>query len=1134
MDSPRPAQSAAHDPSPPAHPSGVRHAADSLRARYRQNEHDADEERWRAGLLRFVREMARRSASCVTLEELLRFCALQACDLLQAIDCALSVRATATLPLHAVTARPDAASPSAFLHDSPLTEALDRHEEIHLDAASAAPYEDHAIRQWHTGPILGLPLFVDETVIGALHVAWPENAHPPDHLERARAREVAAEIAVAVKGALRLFETQMKTREVERSREEVRGYFQQIGTAMSAALNLDQLLRLIVNLCIRATQADGGSVYLIEGGRMRQRVAVGPQTGAPVPHLRESLLGWGDRDGLTSRVARTEPEGSPTALPVRAFLGIPLTVKAEIRGQINLYRHRLSDFPPDEVALLTTFAGQAALAIENAQAFRLESQRAREATLLYRGARSIAGAATLSDVLRASATQMMRVTEADRCLIYLRVESAAERHRGEFRLAHSVGLSADQSEFFRVLEMRPTQFSSALWDALRRGKEAFLASAPHDSPALTQLFELLPGNACLLVPLLADEEMLGLVYLDDSNVARTYDASQLRLTMTLAIQAATAMQRTQLVERQSENFEQLKALHEVSTAVTGTLSLPRVLKMVVEKAGELLGNHSCALMVQTGEEGPLELRESTNLPPHLQDAALQERIASECLRRKRPVIYHLHDTSERRRPRPNAVEITAALRSNGLGGCLVVPLMARRKMVGVLNCFAHAGHRFDAAAVRLMRSFANQAAGALENAHLHEVVKDKLAQLGTLFEVGKAITSTLQLDRVLQTVTEQVLAVMGADGCAILLLDEQASTLRMRASSGLGPQHARRSFSLGSGFLGLAAQTGRPMMLVDDATIPPSSGDELFGSGSFPETVRRDGMRSILAVPLTVRGRLIGLINIYERRVHYHDPAEISLLTTLSSQAAIAIENARLYHEKNEVAQLLRSILLPREKFHHARVEVGHRFISSQELAGDYYEMFPISAHRAAFCIADVSGKGPKAAVYAARARYIVKSYAQAGYSPAEVVSMLNRLICPETEPEMFITLFYGEIDLERGELEYTSAGHEPAIVWSARRQKVRLLESRDLVIGVDAGRAYKHSRSRLDPGDLLVLYTDGVTEARREGVDEAFGLKRLRALVSEHANLAPQALADRITTTVQRFAHRKLHDDFSLMVVRV
>jgi GAF domain-containing protein len=1118
---------------------------DTLRQITRRLEEERDESRRRERHLQFVRELAHRSGGRTDLDSYVEFCVRGLCSLLKLDKCALLVTQSGALSPQVQAFHPPPAERPLLLSDPITAQVLEEGGEFQSDDLSqlGLDVEESALLGWHAGSLFALPLTVEDKPYGVLFLARAAAPGAFHSTDVSLAREVASEVAMAIDGALRFHSMERKARQIERSREEIRSYFHQIGAAMSSALNLNQLLRLIVNLCIRITQADAGSLYLIENHRLRQQVMVGPERGADVPapyHVRESLMGWGENTfGTAGSAPRFRP--SPDLLvpkkggqtEIRSFLGVPLIIKDEVKGQLNIYTQNRREFTPEEVALLTAFAGQAALAIENAQIFEFESQRAREATLLYRAARAIALSTDLEEVLGVSVAQLVRITEADRCMIFL-----VQDRPGEFKVAHCTGLSSDQEEFFSVYRLKASHFSPEMWENFTRGRQIFLTGPPADCPSLARFFALVPTNTCLLVPLLAKENLLGLLYLDDSKMARYFDSSQIRMVMTLSIQIATAIQRARLLSQLRENLDQFKALHQVSTAINGTLSLPRVLNMAVEKAGELLSVPACALLVAMQDQPTLRLLETRGLPEALTDPGLQNLMAQRAVERKRPTTFYLAPAGERPRVDPeNSVDtspseaeedpglpqIVTALALSGLGGILAVPLIVRRKIVGVLNCFCRTGHHFSSQEIRLIRSFANQAAAALENARLHEIVKDKLHELASLFEVGKAITSTLQLDRVLETITENVQRVMNADATAIMLLDAEHKQLQMKTSINLGRHHTSRSVSLGKGIAGIAAKTGRPMILVDE---------ESGQAATFPEAVRKDGLRTILSVPMAARGHVIGLINVYHKKIHYHEPGEISLLTTLSTQAAIAIENARLYQDKHQVSELLRSILMPREQFEHPHIEVGHRFIPSLELAGDYYEMLPLGNERAAFCIADVSGKGPRAAIYAARAKYILKSYILAGYSPREVLTMLNRLITPETETEMFITLFCAEVDLPNGVLTYSSAGHEPPILLRCARQKIKLLEPRDVVIGLDRDWNYLERRVKIERGDVLVLYTDGVTEARGSG-HEGFGLERLQSLVQKFHQLPPQTSADRITSAILKHTRKKLNDDFSLMVVR-
>lgn len=1088
----------------------------------------------------FLRELHHRAAENSDLSSLLEFCAGRLAEIFEATG--VAVLLTAGQDAHSrplLVTFPRLEGPLTPLRDDPLLQAgLDDRSLVVEDWARWGPMRDSLLRDWTRGTVIIEPLQSPERPKRRLGLLMAALKAVPETPERDGWREAASDVALALGTALRF----AAERESQRSRDEMRAYFNQIGAAMSSALNLSRLLRHIVTLCLRLTQADGGSLYLLENNRLRQQVVIGPDRGGetPAPKLRarESLLGWKtvgsallpDLDGTARTLTDLDPMVPGAPVEMRSLLGIPLVVKDEVKGQLNLYTHRRRTFSPDEVALLTAFAGQAAMAIENAQVFESERQRAREATLLYRAARAIALCTGFDEVLDVSISQFLRVTEADRCLLFLAGDRALE-----FQVAGSAGLSSDQQEFFSVYRLRATQCSREVWDLLLRGRPVHLTGPPADCPAVARFFALLPANSCLLVPLLAKERMLGLIYLDDSSMARHFDGSQTRMVMTLSIQVATAIQRARLVAQLEENVDQLQALRQVAKAITGTLSLRKVLTLIVEQAVKLLGNAACALLVGTPGSGDLRLHECRGIPDLLADSALQNQMATGAVTRKRPTSLYLDDERSRlanepspeNDPAPDSHDDTRLLdwlQAAGMGGVLAVPLIARRRIVGVLNCFTRPGRHFRTSEIRLMRSFANQAAAALENARLHDVVKNKVHELASLFEVGKAITSTLQLDKVLDGIAEQVLRVSSADACTIMLLDAVRKHLCLKTSKGLESTDSLRTIPLGSGVAGLAARTGHPMFLVDDAE---------GGKNGFPLALRAQGMRTALSVPLSARGRLIGLINIYHRSVRTQDSTQISLLTTLSTQAAIAIENASLYHEKHQVSQMLRDILLPVQQFDHPGFEVGHRFIPSSELSGDCYDMLPLGNHRAAFCMADVSGKGPRAAIYAVRARYILRSYLLAGYSPREVLTMLNQLITPETESGMFITLFCAEVDHRKQQVLYSSAGHEPPLLWRSSQRYCQQLVPRDVVVGVEPGWQYVEEKRRMNPDDLLVLYTDGVTEARGSHT-EAFGTGRLQALVEEHAALPPQRLADHITASVQKHTGRRLNDDFSLMVVKM
>jgi sigma-B regulation protein RsbU (phosphoserine phosphatase) len=358
-----------------------------------------------------------------------------------------------------------------------------------------------------------------------------------------------------------------------------------------------------------------------------------------------------------------------------------------------------------------------------------------------------------------------------------------------------------------------------------------------------------------------------------------------------------------------------------------------------------------------------------------------------------------------------------------------------------------------------------------------------------------------------------------------MLLDEERNELTIIKTLGLGKYHQGETIRVGSGIAGIAAKLGRPMVLHDEEESPSPY--------KFPEQVKRDGLRTLLSVPLKVRDKVIGLVNIYRKVIYQFTSAEINLLATVANQAAVAIENANLYKEQYNIAQIIQRNLMPAKEIKYPGIDIGYVYIPSQILSGDYFEVISLGDNRFGLVIADVSGKGTEAAIYNARGKYILRSYAMAGYSPGHILTLLNQLMEEETARDKFISLVYIDVNLNEMEMTFSSAGHEPVILWDDSKKEVRLLQESNMPIGIFPDTVYEERVEKVGPGDILTLYTDGITEGRsREG--EFFGTERVVEIIQESFHLSAQALANKIHTRVQKFTRRKITDDLSLLVVRI
>jgi serine phosphatase RsbU (regulator of sigma subunit) len=258
----------------------------------------------------------------------------------------------------------------------------------------------------------------------------------------------------------------------------------------------------------------------------------------------------------------------------------------------------------------------------------------------------------------------------------------------------------------------------------------------------------------------------------------------------------------------------------------------------------------------------------------------------------------------------------------------------------------------------------------------------------------------------------------------------------------------------------------------------------------------------------------------------------VEAATGLAGQAALAIDNARLYQQQKQFADTMQRSLLPRSRPVIEGLEVGEVYEPSArvDVGGDVYDYLALEDGRLAVVLGDVTGHGVDATADMAMAKFVFRSLAREHPEPADFLASANEVICSEIGPGKFISMSYVVVDGSSGRVVGASAGHPaPRIVlpdgstWP--------LEAHGLVLGIDGGQTYAESTAELPPGASLVLYTDGVVEARQDG--ELYGDDRLDALLTERHELPARALAAAVAEDAREFAGGDLSDDLAVVVIR-
>jgi len=332
------------------------------------------------------------------------------------------------------------------------------------------------------------------------------------------------------------------------------------------------------------------------------------------------------------------------------------------------------------------------------------------------------------------------------------------------------------------------------------------------------------------------------------------------------------------------------------------------------------------------------------------------------------------------------------------------------------------------------------------------------------------------------------------------------------------------------GIAGSVLLTGKGVIINDVQSDPE------FVEGPYK-------ISSLICIPLKVEEKVIGVMNISSKDPVTYTAGDLKLATALATQAAVSIENARLQAERLEQEKIVQELeiarniqvsLLPDTTPVVEGAEVTALFLPARQVGGDFYDFIPISENNLGLVIADVSGKGVPAALFMALSRALMRANSLQNPHVSQAVIRTNRLILDCATSGLFVTLFYAIVDTQTRILKYVSAGHNPPILYKKRTGEIQLLEADGIALGVLDDIELEEKKASLEEGDVIVLYTDGVTEAMNVQ-DEEFGEERLIRLILDNHTSSANELSRKIKDVVMEFAGEvSQFDDFTLMVVKM
>jgi sigma-B regulation protein RsbU (phosphoserine phosphatase) len=467
---------------------------------------------------------------------------------------------------------------------------------------------------------------------------------------------------------------------------------------------------------------------------------------------------------------------------------------------------------------------------------------------------------------------------------------------------------------------------------------------------------------------------------------------------------------------------------------------------------------------------------------------------------------------------------------------LAVPMRRKGRVIGALNLLDQAEGAFTAQDEKLLRQFAAHVAVAIENARLFESERQYVETLETLAEIGREMSSILDLDELLRRIALLTKRLVAYRTLGILLLNEEKGELEMKLAVSYGKGNEKRRIKLGEGLVGWAALHKEPVLVNDVSTDP-----------RYLHLV--EDVQSELVIPMLIKDRCVGVFDLESPELNAFTKEHRELLTLLASQAAIAIDNARLYEEvrRNEeriekelrFAQRVQMALLPTELPRAIDgVDVAARFEPARELGGDLHDFLMPDAETLVVAVGDVSGKGAPAALYGAFAAELVRSrtmrrrFVPDKFSVAGVLQAMNTILHERQLYEYYCTLCYAFFDLPRRTITLSNSGLPYPIRCSA--DECALIELPGVPLGSFPGVTYDEVTLGIQKGDLFVFCSDGITEAMNEAGVE-FASERLIDVVRRHRDAPARAIVDAIYDAVEVFCGAApQNDDMTAVAVRI
>jgi serine phosphatase RsbU (regulator of sigma subunit) len=576
----------------------------------------------------------------------------------------------------------------------------------------------------------------------------------------------------------------------------------------------------------------------------------------------------------------------------------------------------------------------------------------------------------------------------------------------------------------------------------------------------------------------------------------------------------------------------LAAINDITTRINSEQDLPGLLTVIMETARQLLNTEAASLLLYDPEREELIF----DIVRGPRGGMLANKripkgrgIAGLCAEKKEPIIVDEAQTD------PRVMRSFDAESNFTTRNLLAVPMIARGDLIGVLEVVNTSdGRKFERHDINLMNYLANMAALAIHNRKLYDDLRNRADELNCLYEISQKIGFQNKRDDLLDTIITAIGEVLVVERVSVLLREGPDSTLKVARLRGFSIDDHDVRIDPEEGIAGIVFKTGDPLLVRDmekDLRI-------------MADKSSRYKTRSFIAVPIFRDGKVAGIINAADKKNgEAFDLFELQVLSTVATQLADGLSRIdakqrevqlQQYRKDLETAAQIQINSLPEIPSRIAGLQIAYRYQACRDVGGDFYDLIFHSENRISVLIADVAGKGVPAALFMEYSKTLLASHIPRNLDPVTTLTRVNQEIFRKSRTGIFVTSMLVQIEIDLKRLRVASAGHNNQLLLRTRQGKVEKISARGTPLGIFENTEYIENVVSFEKDDILLLYTDGVTEANNPALEE-YGDERLMSIVESARGLEPHAIVEKLFQDLAVFCgSAEQADDVTVVAVRL